>query len=91
MPILPHSCVTAVCDVCGHALTDSDSEGILHFPTAEAALEAVRAHRWPVTTGGQLVCNADDDEHTAELDALLPPAPVIQTPGQLDLDGREEN
>ncbi|MHA4819463.1 hypothetical protein ACXZ65_34500 [Streptomyces aculeolatus] len=89
MPIKTHTCATAVCDVCGNPLTDYETEGTLHFPTAQDARAAARDHRWPVTIGARLVCDADDAEHAAELDALMPPEPQAVPDGQLDFDGRE--
>ena len=86
MPIKPHACYVAACDVCDEPLKDAEEEGILHFDTEAEALAAAREYRWPVAAGGRLICTGQDDDHTAAIDELLPPEPTLVPDGQLDLD-----
>lgn len=88
MPAKTHTCLTVACDVCEQPLTAFEDEGtIIHFADLSEARRLARHYRWNVLSGGEFVCPERDPEHQAFLDALMPPEPVMQAPGQLDLDG----
>lgn len=91
MAMKPHPCITVACDACGQPLTDFEFDAPVHFATADEALKMARHYRWSVVLRDQFVCTERDADHQAFLDALLPPEPVTQIPGQLGLDGTEEN
>ena len=87
--IREHACITVACDVCEQPLTAFEDEGTIHFANAAEARTLARHYRWNALSGGEFVCPERDPEHQAFLDALMPPEPVIQAPGQLALDGTE--
>lgn len=89
MPIKPHKCVSVQCDVCDQPLEDFE-DSTMHFADSAEARKMARHYRWNALSGGEFVCPERDDEHQQFLDALLPPEPVTQMPGQLGLDGSEE-
>ena len=86
MPITTHTCLIVTCDVCKIPL-QGDDDSTLHFPDVDEARSVARALQWSVLSGDEFVCNLDDGDHQKFLDALLPPEPVVQTAGQLGLDG----
>lgn len=90
MPMKPHTCIAVTCDVCWQPLTDPEFEAPVHFDSAPDALKMARHYRWTVVLRDQFVCPERDAAHQAFLDALLPPEPASQVPGQLGLDGTEE-
>lgn len=83
MPARRVTCIVIACDVCGCVLDDED-ECVMHFATEDDARATARRLYWPVTTG-PWVCTADDADHTAAIDALLPPAPQPVCDGQTTL------
>jgi len=85
--IRKHTCITIACDVCEQPLEAFEDEGIIHFANLAEAQSQARHYRWNVLSGGEFICPEQDPEHQAFLDALMPPEPVTQAPGQLDLDG----
>jgi hypothetical protein len=77
--------VTAVkCAACEYEY-DEDESYTVHFESVELATEAVRDAGWTVLSDGRVICQADDPEHQALIDALMPPEPVAQVPGQIAL------
>lgn len=85
MPAKRHTCLTVSCDVCGLPYEPDDYP--VHFRDLAEARDCTRGEGWTVTADGKVFCATDDPDHQAALDALMPPEPVMQTPGQLDLDG----
>ena len=78
--------IAVKCAVCEYEY-DEDESYIVHFDSVKQASESVRDAGWTALSDGRVICQSDDDEHQALLDALMPPEPVTQTRGQLDLDG----
>lgn len=89
MALAVSTCYSVACDVCRALLHDEETGGIPHFDTPGEAHAAARAERWTVLSDGRLVCPRDDSNHQAELDALMPPEPVIVPDGQLTLDAAD--
>lgn len=93
MPVRARWCFVAACDVCDETLTDFDTESTLHFDDETTAEQIAQHSKWlvlPRTSILRLVCPTEDEQHRAAINALLPPEPVTQIPGQLALDGTEE-
>ncbi|WP_030169058.1 hypothetical protein [Streptomyces sp. NRRL S-813] len=88
MPVKTHTCLTVACDVCGEKYTPDDYTP--HFRDLAEARDCTRGEGWTVTADGKIYCAAEDIAHQAFLDALMPPEPVMQVPGQLGFDGSEE-
>jgi len=84
MPIKTHTCLTLTCDVCGESYEPDDYS--VHFADLAEARDCTRAEGWTVTFDRKVVCGTDDAKHQVFMDALLPPEPVIQIPGQFGLD-----
>jgi len=87
MTIAQHSCVTVACDVCKYVF--DEDEYTVHFANLDEARKALHASGWTITADGKVFCAAEDDEHQAYIDALMPPEPVVQIPGQMAIDGTE--
>lgn len=87
MTIKVHQCITVACDVCGYEY-DQD-EYTAHFSDFSEARTVLSGNGWTTTADRKVLCMAVDDQHQAFMDALLPPEPVTQVPGQLGLDGSE--
>jgi hypothetical protein len=85
MPITTHSCITLACDICMFVF--DEDEYIAHFADLAEARKQLAGTGWTVTADGKVFCTSDDADHQAALDALMPPEPVMQAPGQLDLNG----
>ncbi|MGW5429983.1 hypothetical protein ACWET9_22635 [Streptomyces sp. NPDC004059] len=85
MPIKNHTCITVACDVCNYAY--DEDEYTAHFDNLTEARKALTGTGWTITADSKAFCASDDMDHQAALDALMPPEPVMQAPGQLDLDG----
>lgn len=83
--IRKHSCITVACDVCNYTY-DEDESHTVHYADLGEARQALTGTGWTITADGKVFCAADDEEHQAALDALMPPEPVIQAPGQLGFD-----
>ena len=83
--IREHTCITVACDVCNYVY-DQD-EYIVHFADLTEARKALAGTGWTVTADRKVFCAADDIQHQAALDALMPPEPAMQVTGQLDLNG----
>jgi hypothetical protein len=90
MPMKPHTCIVVTCEVCEGPLEDVEFESPVHFVSVADALKMARHYRWTVVLRDQFVCPERNADHQAFLDALLPPEPVSQVPGQIGLDGTEE-
>ncbi|MEV0015406.1 hypothetical protein [Streptomyces tendae] len=88
MPIKNHACVTVACEVCGY--TWDEDEYTAHFADLNEARKALTGTGWTITADRKVFCASDDVDHQAALDALMPPEPITQVPGQLGLDGSEE-
>jgi len=86
--IREHTCITIDCDVCRSAY--EPDEYAVHFRNLAEARDSTRREGWTITADGKVICGSEDDEHLAALDALMPPEPVMQVPGQLGFDGSEE-
>ncbi|MEU3386317.1 hypothetical protein [Streptomyces albidoflavus] len=87
-------CYVATCDVCRTDYLDPETEAVVWFADVTTAEQIVRANGWVTLARDlpdRLICPQDDDAHRACIDALMPPEPVMQIPGQLGLDGTEES
>lgn len=87
MPIRTHTCLTIACDVC--SITYEPDDYAVHFCDLAEARDCTRGEGWTVTADHKAICGNEDDDHQAALDALMPPEPVMQVPGQLGLNGSE--
>ncbi|WP_119581505.1 hypothetical protein [Streptomyces europaeiscabiei] len=87
MTITAHACITVACDVCKYVF--DEDEYTAHFTDLAEARKTIEDTGWAITADSKIFCGADDTEHQAALDALMPPEPVTQIPGQLGLDGTE--
>ncbi|MBP5913205.1 hypothetical protein F3K34_13275 [Streptomyces sp. LBUM 1486] len=87
MTITAHACITIACDVCKYVF--DEDEYTAHFTDLAEARKTIEDTGWTITADSKIFCGADDTEHQAALDALMPPEPVTQIPGQLGLDGTE--
>ncbi|MFD7983129.1 hypothetical protein ACFV4M_07085 [Kitasatospora indigofera] len=87
MSVKAVTCYVVTCDVCGTEYgSTSDDECTVHSTTSEAAATLVRGDtEWLVTLDRRVICLAADQRHQDALDALLPPAPPVETDGQLPL------
>lgn len=85
MPIAEHTCITIACDLCKYAY--DEDEYIAHFPSLNDARKVLHSQGWTITADRKVFCASGDTEHQEALDALMPPEPVMQVPGQLDFDG----
>jgi len=88
MPVRSHTCLTLTCDVCGQPYKPDDYD--VHFANLTEARTLSRPDGWTITADRKVFCDTEDTDHQAALDALMPPEPLMQTPGQLGLDGSEE-
>ncbi|WP_069769755.1 hypothetical protein [Streptomyces sp. LUP30] len=88
MTIADHTCITVACDICGYAY--DEDEYTAHFPSLDDARKAIHSQGWTITADRKVICASGDTEHQAALDALMPPEPVMQVPGQLAIDGPED-
>ena len=88
MPIKTHTCLTLTCDICGEKYEPDDCT--VHFRDITEARDCTRTESWTVTADHKVICATEDDDHQTALDALMPPEPVMQIPGQLGFDGSEE-
>jgi hypothetical protein len=87
MPVTPVTLYAVTCDACPSVLED-DSEGTLFTGLTDIPTTA-RAYGWAVL-GDEYLCPTRDQAHQALIDEHMPPAPVMQYAGQLDLDGGDE-
>lgn len=87
MTIAEHACITVACDICGYAY--DEDEYTAHFPNLDDARKALHSQGWTITTDRKVICASGDTDHQAALDALMPPEPVTQVPGQLAIDGTD--
>ncbi|MFD9248468.1 hypothetical protein [Streptomyces bottropensis] len=87
MTIADHTCITVRCDICKYAY--DEDEYVAHFADIDEARKAVHSQGWTITSDRKVFCASGDMEHQAALEALMPPEPVTQIPGQLGLDGTE--
>ncbi|MFF7308118.1 hypothetical protein [Streptomyces sp. NPDC008137] len=87
MPIKTHTCITVACDVCKYKF--DEDEYTAHFADLDEARKALSGTGWTITADRKIFCASDDIDHQAALDALMPPEPVTQIPGQLGFDGTE--
>lgn len=86
--IRDHTCITIACDVCQYVY--DEDEYTAHFTDLDDARKALTGTGWTITADRKVFCASDDTDHQAALDALMPPEPVMQAPGQLSLDGSEQ-
>jgi hypothetical protein len=86
--IREHACITVACNVCKYAY-DEDESYTVHFADLDDARKVLTGTGWTITADRKVFCASGDMEHQAALDALMPPEPVMQAPGQLGLDGTE--
>ncbi|GAA1431821.1 hypothetical protein GCM10009601_51620 [Streptomyces thermospinosisporus] len=82
--IREHTCITVACDVCQYKF--DEDEYTAHFADLNEARKALTGTGWTITADRKVFCASGDTEHQAALDALMPPEPVMQTPGQLSID-----
>ena len=78
--IREHTCITVACDVCNYEF--DEDEYTAHFADLDDARKALTGTGWTITADRKVFCAADDTEHQAAIEALMPPAPVMQAPGQ---------
>jgi hypothetical protein len=76
--------IAVKCAVCEYEY-DEDESYTVHFESVKQATDSVRDAGWTVLSDGRVICHGDDPEHQALLDALMPPEPVMQVPGQIAL------
>lgn len=88
MAVNTHTCLTIECDVCGQDYDPDDYT--LHFRDLTEARDVSARAGWTVTADQQVICSLGDADHQAAIDALMPPEPITQCPGQLGLDGSME-
>jgi len=88
MTITEHTCITVACDLCRYVY--DEDEYTAHFTDLNEARKAMTGTGWTVTADRKVICPSDDPDHKAAIDALMPPEPVTQIPGQLGLDGSQE-
>ncbi|MEU4502623.1 hypothetical protein [Streptomyces sp. NPDC024089] len=94
MTIRRQDCYVVTCDICHAEYTDPETEQTVWWTDAAAAEQGVRRDRWMVLAPDlptRIICPEDDDAHRAIVDTLMPPEPVMQIPGQIDLNGIEES
>ncbi|OXS35415.1 hypothetical protein [Streptomyces sp. XY006] len=84
MTIAAHTCITVACDVCGYAY--DEDEYTAHFADLDEARKALTGTGWTITADRKVFCASGDTDHQAALDALMPPEPTVQVPGQLAID-----
>ncbi|MGC4925595.1 hypothetical protein [Streptomyces sp. DT117] len=85
-------CYVITCDICCTEYVDPETEEPVWFADVTAAEQTACATGWAVLARDlteRHICPADDDAHRAHFDALMPPEPVMQVPGQLALDDTE--
>ena len=87
MTIRPHTCITVACDICKYVY--DEDEYVAHFADLDEARKSLDSQGWTITTDGKVFCASGDTDHQTALDALMPPEPVTQVPGQLGIDGTE--
>jgi hypothetical protein len=87
---MSHLCISILCDVCKHPL-EGDDDCPLHFESNQQAREAAEGYLWTLLADGHAICNRDDAEHQAAMDALLPPPPRIECDGQEALHFTDES
>lgn len=87
MPIKTHTCLTLACDVC--RIDYEPDDYTVHFRDVAEARDCTLREGWTVTANGKVICGTEDDDHQAAMDALMPPEPVTQIPGQLGFDESE--
>lgn len=86
-------CYVVTCDVCRTEYTDPETDAVAWFADETTAEQIIRNDRWMVLARhlpDRHICPQDDEAHTAHVDGLMPPEPVMQVPGQIALDGTEE-
>jgi len=88
MPVKTHTCLTVACDVCGEKYQPDDYS--VHFADLAEARALTRAEGWTITADLKAICGTEDEDHQAALDALMPPEPVMQAPGQLGFGDSEQ-
>jgi hypothetical protein len=88
VPVKTHTCLTLTCDICGLAYHPDDYT--VHFRNIPEARDCTRREGWAITADRKVICATEDTDHQAALDALMPPEPVMQAPGQLALDEGEQ-
>ncbi|MEU8469555.1 hypothetical protein AB0F30_16805 [Streptomyces sp. NPDC029006] len=83
--IREHTCITVACDVCKYVY--DEEEYTAHFSDLADARKALTGTGWTITADRKIFCASDDMNPQTALEALMPPEPVMQAPGQLDLNG----
>lgn len=85
MTIKTVTCVELSCNVCGEHLDPGDDGVIGHYSTlAEAVSMATRAD-WIAHADGFAICDAEDEDHDAAINALMPPEFVPMCDGQTEI------
>ena len=87
MTIRDHACITVACDICKYAY--DEDEYTAHFADLAEARKVLAGTGWTITADRKVFCASGDTEHQTALDALMPPEPVTQVPGQLAIDETE--
>lgn len=75
------TCFEMKCALCDYSL-DEEGEGIEHHTTQKNAEESALAQGWHKLADGRVICNAEDEEHSA---ALIEPEPHTEVDGQIPL------
>ncbi|MEV8417811.1 hypothetical protein AB0P45_30060 [Streptomyces niveus] len=94
MPLSVRHVYVVMCDVCRSEYADPETETIAWFEDETSAEQIVHADGWLVLARprpDRFICRRTDSDHQARMDALMPPEPVMQIPGQLELEGTEES
>lgn len=84
-PFAVHLVVEIRCPVCNYAL-GADDDGIQIFDTEADAAKAAVVEGWHELADGRVICDDDDEEHAALLEAEKPQPVPEEIPGQLALD-----
>ncbi|MFF8997106.1 hypothetical protein ACF1GW_30770 [Streptomyces achromogenes] len=85
--IREYTCITVACDICKYKY--DEDEYVAHFTSLDEARKTLAGTGWTITADRKVFCPSSDTEHQAALDALMPPEPTIQTPGQIAIDAED--
>lgn len=81
------TCLELRCALCDTVLGE-DENAIEHHASQKDAEESALAQSWHKLADGRLICDAEDEEHSA---ALIEPEPHVEINGQLPLATSEES
>lgn len=81
------TCFELKCVLCGDLLGEK-GDGTEHHASQKDAEESALAQSWHKLADGRLICDAEDEDHSA---ALIEPVPHVEVDGQLPLATSEES